>query len=312
MVRFWVFAVLAAVTVAATACGGVPAGDGPRAEAAQGQEGPATFTGTEPADDLSSSRTELDQTRTAEGARVTLRWAYADENSVEVGFTVDDLQRGRRLGGHPVELQPAYFAGVRLTDESGTEFRLDQGGGATAPGPNSVSEEPLPNSAVFEAQGGIEPGSWHRFRLEIPVLEVPVTSPGKGEEAPEARRVDEPFVFVFEAPVRPAPVVEVNQKATASGVTLTLERVTDSPGQPEAVLCLEPHPEVRGWVPGGEDLAVEAPLPVAGEGDCLQVPLSRRLDGPSSLTVEQVELNPADDGEVIRGRWTFEFEAPGP
>jgi len=34
------------------------------------------------------------------------------------------------------------------------------------------------------------------------------------------------------------------------------------------------------------------------------------LAGSSSLTVEQVELNPASDGEVIRGPWTFEFEVP--
>ena len=38
----------------------------------------------------------------------------------------------------------------------------------------------------------------------------------------------------FEAPVRPAAVVEVNRAAAAGGITLKLERVTDSPGRPEA------------------------------------------------------------------------------
>lgn len=42
----------------------------------------------------------------------------------------------------------------------------------------------------------------------------------------------------FEAPGRPAAVVEVNREATAGGFTLRLERVTDSPGQLEAVRCL--------------------------------------------------------------------------
>lgn len=41
-------------------------------------------------------------------------------------------------------------------------------------------------------------------------------------------------ILSFEAPVRPAAVVEVNREATAGGITLKLERVTDSPGQPEA------------------------------------------------------------------------------
>jgi len=255
---------------------------------------------------------ELDQSRTAGGAKVTLVRAYADANSVVVGFTVEDLEGGRRLGGHPVELQPGYQYGVRLTDESGTEYRLHSGGGQGSPGPNNIIEGPLANSVVFEPAGRIEPGGVRRFRLEIPLLEVPVTSPGQAEEAPEARPVGEPLIFAFEASVQPAPVVQVGQKATASGITLTLERVTDSPGQPEAVVCLEPRDGVRGWAPAGEDLAVGDLIPVAGEGDCLRVPLSRRLDDPSSVTVEQIELNPANDGEVIRGPWTFEFEAPGP
>ena len=41
-------------------------------------------------------------------------------------------------------------------------------------------------------------------------------------------------ILSFEAPVRPAVVVEVSREATAGAVTLKLDRVTDSPGQPEA------------------------------------------------------------------------------
>ena len=41
-------------------------------------------------------------------------------------------------------------------------------------------------------------------------------------------------ILSFEARVRPAAVVEVNREATASGITLKLDQVTDSPGQPEA------------------------------------------------------------------------------
>jgi hypothetical protein len=41
-------------------------------------------------------------------------------------------------------------------------------------------------------------------------------------------------ILSFEAPVRTAAVVEVNREATAGGITLKLDRVTDSAVQPEA------------------------------------------------------------------------------
>jgi len=41
-------------------------------------------------------------------------------------------------------------------------------------------------------------------------------------------------ILSFEAPVRTAAVVEVNREATAGGITLKLDRVTDYLGQPEA------------------------------------------------------------------------------
>lgn len=254
---------------------------------------------------------ELHETKTAGGVKVTLVRAYADADSVVVGYTVEDLQGGRRVGAYPAELQPEYSPSLRLTDESGNEFSLVDYGRGVSPGPN-ILEGPQANVAVFEAGGRIEPDSEHGFRLGIRILKVPVTSPvqaeeTQAEETPEARRVGEPFVIGFETPVQPAPVVDVDRTATASGTTLTLERVTDSPGQPEAVLCLESRDGVRGWFPVGEDVGSVAPTPVAGEGDCLQVMLNHPLDGPSSVTVPQIEK----DGEVIRGPWRFDFEMPG-
>lgn len=40
-------------------------------------------------------------------------------------------------------------------------------------------------------------------------------------------------ILSFEAPVRPAAVIEINRVATAGGITPKLERLTDSPGEPE-------------------------------------------------------------------------------
>lgn len=253
---------------------------------------------------------EVAQSQTAAGARVTLGWAYADAGSVAVAYTVEDLTGGRRVGANPAELQPGYPNRVLLTDESGTEYRFADGGGEVSEGPNNILERPRPNSAVFEPMGRIEPGGWRRFHLEITLFEVPLTRPG--EEAPEAQPVGDPFVFDFKVPVRPAPVVEVNQKATASGLTLALKRVTGSPGRPEAVVCLEPTDGVRGMFPIGGDLSSETSGPVAGEGDCMEMLLKDPLDGPSSVAVEQIELNPGGEGELIRGPWRFDFEVPGP
>lgn len=266
---------------------------------------------------------KLGQTKIAGGVKVTLVRTYADVDSVVVGYTLEDLRGGRRLGGHPVELQPGYSNNFRLTDESGNEFTLVDEGGAISPGPNNIQEGPLPHVAVFEPERRIKPDGKHRFRLEIPVLKVPLTSPEQpknaqaeatptkttpAETAPEPRRVGKPLAIGFETPVKPAPVVNVDQEATADGITLTLERVTDSPGQPEAVVCLNPRDSVHGWYPVGGDLATEVPNSVPGEGNCLEVLLEDPLNGPSSVTVAEIEKGE----KVIRGPWRFEFEMSGP
>jgi hypothetical protein len=252
---------------------------------------------------------KVGQTRTADGAKVTVVWAYADAKSVVVGYTVEDPEGGRRVGEHPAELYPG---GVRLTDRSGATFEVVSSGGAIGGAispPGKIVEGPKANWAVFEVEGRIEPGSEHLFRLEIPLEEWAVTTPGQNAPPPEP--VGEPFVFDFEIPVHPAPVLEVNQKDTANGITLTLERVTDSPGRPEAVICFEPPDDVRGWFPIGKDLNSED-LNWKDNGNCVETLLNAPLEGHSSVTVEQIEFNPANGGESVRGPWIFEFEVPGP
>jgi hypothetical protein len=214
---------------------------------------------------------KVGQTRTADGAKITLVWAYADAKSVVVGYTVEDPEGGRRVGEHPAELYPS---GVRLTDRSGATFEVVSSGGAISP-PGKIVEGPKANWAVFEVEGRIEPGSEHLFRLEIPLEEWAVTTPGQNAPSPE--RVGEPFVFSFEIPVYPAPVVEVNQEDTANGITLTLERVTDSPGRPEAVICFEAPDDVRGWFPTGKDLNSED---LNWKGNCVEMLLNAPVRGP--------------------------------
>ena len=285
--------------------------------------GPATYAAGE--------RPNLE--KTAGDARVTVTSIYAEEKHVVIGYEVEDLQNNRRVGEHPAELQPLFgFGGSReeeyrrehglgtdalaLTDESGTEFRMVNNSGSVSEGPDNMARGPLQNMVAFEPEQGLEPGERHRFRFKVPLVELPVVALEQKMPAPEPFRGG-PFVFNLDVPVQAVRDLEVGQKDTADGITLTLERVTDSPGHPEAVICLEPMDGVRGWVPGGRDLGFEYFKPVSGEGDCLLMPLSRTLDGRPSLTVEQVEINPfcpscAREEEVVRGPWTFEFEAPGP
>ena len=196
-----------------------------------------------PADDKSGLRTKIGQTQTADGVRVTLDWAYADERFVAVGLHTQRLD-GPGGSGRPdpesAVLEPALWddsvgdeselpAYVRISDASGQDFDLVGGG---------TNRERA--DATFDAPEGVEPGHAHRFRLEVPVQEGPALA-GK----PEA----EPFVFVFEIPVRPAPTIELNQKAEAEGVTLTLERVVASPLAPQAVICFEPPDGEHDWMP---------------------------------------------------------------
>jgi hypothetical protein len=273
---------------------------------------------------------EIGQTRTADGARVTQGWAYADAKSVVVGYTVEDLEEGRRVSGYPAEFQPLLGSQkptrrekeylkkhglgtdvVDLTDESGTGFRMVNNSGQVSEGPDNMVEGPLVNMVAFKPEERLEPSQKHPFRLEIPLYESPVV-PLEEKQLPPEPFEGEPFIFSFEIPVHPGPVVEVNQKDTANGITLTLERVTNSPGRPEAVICFEPQNDVRGWFPMGKDLNYEDFSWVAGKGHCLEMMLNDPLEGHSSVTVEQIELNPANDGELIRGPWRFNFEVPGP
>lgn len=276
---------------------------------------------------------KIDQTQTADGARIILEWAYADARFVVIGFDLENLREGRRIAEYPAELQPIlitdksgyearleeeYPQRVRLTDESGNEFRVVSSQGQTSEAPDNIVEGSQANSAVFEAPNGVEPSGNHRFRLAVPLQESAITSPE--ERMPEPEPIGETFVFEFEVPVRPVPIMEVNQKDTASGVTLSLERVSNSPGRPQAVICFMPPDDEHGWLLSGGDLTGDGE-PVPGKDDCWEMLLNEPLEGRSSLTVEQIWRFPpcppgndeacvTEERTILRGPWTFEFKAP--
>ena len=109
--------------------------------------------------------------------------------------------------------------------------------------------EPLaevPVQGVYAPERTIEPGG-RTFRLEIPIVAQALPSYDMSEP------VGEPFVFDFEVPVRPAPIMELNQTVEAGGVALTLERISDPPARPEARICYGSADTNYDWDMGGEE-----------------------------------------------------------
>jgi hypothetical protein len=277
---------------------------------------------TRPDVNLSALRTEVDQTKTADGVRLTLEWAYADERFVAVGLRTQRLDGPRETQRpDPVVYQPSLWDDtvgneaelppyVRISDASGQDF--DTVGGGTLLGPQRTGAD-----VTFDAPEGLEPGSAHRFRLEVPLQEEPrvgVKVSGKPEPGP--------FVFNFEIPVRPAPTIEVNQQVEAEGVTLTLKRVVDSPVVPQAVVCFEPPDDEHRWMPWFEDdghyAKVGSNPQNLGDG-CWSLTIDRAVEGRTSVTVAYLEGMPRGGvptgaktfrPEMIRGPWSFEFEVP--
>jgi hypothetical protein len=323
----WVLAALSGLIL----CAGVYAGSGPFRELFRqgfpGTVGAGSDTdasrglSTQPDVNLSALKTEIDQTQTQDGVRVTLDWAYADERFVAVGLRTQRLddppgtQRSDPIlfipslwddtGGNEAELPPH----VEITDASGQDF--DTVGGGTLGGPSRTGAE-----AVFDAPDGIEPGPEHRFRLEVPLDKEPMVGVKASAEPG-------PFVFDFEVPVQPAPTIEVNRTVEAEGIEITLERVVDSPVLPQAVLCFEPPDDEHLWDPLLEDDGSYGKIPRSSQrlGErCWSLTMERAVEARTSVTVAYLEGIPRGGGlpsdaktlrpKRIHGPWTFEFEAP--
>lgn len=298
----------------------------------------ARFQEELPGADAKDVGEKIGQEQTIDGARVTLEWAYADEEFVVISFSVKDLEERRRAGSS-VQLEPVFVgkedvkAGrgpdqrATLTEEGGEELgTIDGTFEAAGPGDGpEVMRMPKANSAVFEVPEGLESGRNHRFHLEIPLEEMPTTLPsmepgGQGISF-ERRPPIGPFVFDFELPVRTAPTVELDEKVEANGVEMTLDRVVNSPARPQAVICFKPPDNEHEWHPLVEarpaDREPIETLPL-GNG-CWSAPLYDRTEGRSSVTVTSLDGLPTEEmlggpemmqPEILTGPWKFDFEVP--
>jgi hypothetical protein len=204
--------------------------------------------------------------------------------------------------------------------------------GQVSEGPDNMAKGPLQNMVAFEPDQRLEPGEKHRFRLEVPLIESPVV-PMEEKQPPPEPFEGRPFVFEFEVPVRAVQVIDVGQKDTAKGVTLTLERVMNSVGRPQAVVCYEAPDDEHSWILHGGQGTYEGGWGSSGSikgvppVKCQTLQLEGHLEGRSSLEVATIQGFPdcaSDDPEaaqacherigerIIRGPWRFEFDVPDP
>ena len=275
---------------------------------------------------LSDESQRLGRQKTAGGARVTLKRAYAEEKVVVVGVVVEDLEGDRSIAGHPAGLQnPTSDSPTRAAPNSGWTASKSQ---------EATTDAPKYHKLGFKAGEALEPAEKHRFRLEVSLVEWVLPSRDfwgpDGEERPPPEPVGKPFVFDFQIPVRGAPVVEVGEKDTASGVTLTLDRVIDSPGKSEAFVCYEAPDDEHTWsISGGEGTyaagAWGTKITGVPPAECQRLQLEGPLEGRTLVEVTSLEGLPycravraevleACDKKIrdrtIGGPWRFEFEVP--
>lgn len=254
-------------------------------------------------------------TKTSDEATVTLEWAYADARTVVVGIEARDLNGVQKINGYPSVLQPVLL-GEENENEAGLPPRVDVTDASGEDFTNVDGMTQYPGAvAVFETPENFEHGREHRFRLEVPLDEAGM--PRMPGDKPKSG----PFVFNFKVPMQPVPEIEVNQTIEAQGITLTLDRVVNSAGRPQAIVCVESYDDKYTLTPWleREGMPVDAATaPRRLKDGCWSLTMGDPIEGRSSVTVAYVHAfprsasNPNEDGKKIRGPWTFEFRAPEP
>lgn len=267
-------------------------------------------------------------TQTMDDATATIEWAYADETRVVIGFSVEDLKH-RKDYENDAELQPYLGSGPPkslppnlgdLTDDSGGDFRIVDG--TTFVSMNGgLLRGPVANTVVFAAPKGLNAGEKHQFRFTLPFEEMPIFPRGATSVRDEPDPLVGPFVFDFEIPVHSVGVVEMDRKIQSNGTTLTLDKVVQSPGRPQAILCFTPPDERHDWMPIMDNGLLPFDLregyletrPVDGiNSGCWSVAMPEYSDH-YSFTVDYLEGMPPGTGDPwpkVRGPWKFDFEVP--
>ena len=266
---------------------------------------------------------QLNEKLTVDGVTFTLERAYADEDNVVVGYSIEGFEDWN-------DRYPTTGSSV-VTDGSGRTFEYVGGGGiGTDPIYDAEGGERLSDLAFFEPSNRLDPSAEHGFRFELKLN--PKARESGGQDDSSAESADKTLVFDFRIPVHEVDVIEAGQTVEANGIPMTLERVENSPARTEALLCFDPpRDDEYTWVP-------VVPRPDIAESDvfsneslygappeekigCVGYDLFRSIydePGRHSLTVTRIEgRSPSAEDprlmvlrEKIAGPWTFEFEVP--
>ncbi len=266
---------------------------------------------------------QLNEKQTVDGITFTLERAYADEDNVVVGYSIEGFEDWS-------DRYPTTGLSV-VTDGSDGAFEYVGGGGmGTDPVYDTEGGESLSDLAFFEPSNKLDPSAKHGFRFEL--KPNPKAERGGGQDGSPAKAADKTLVFDFGIPVHEVDVIEAGQTVEANGIPITLERVENSPARTEAILCFDPpRDDEYTWIPvvprpdiAESDVFSNESLygaPPEEEIGCVGYDLFRSIydePGRHTLTVTRIEgRSPSADDprlmvlrERIAGPWTFEFEVP--
>ncbi|WP_322798841.1 hypothetical protein [Thermoflexus sp.] len=173
-----------------------------------------------------------------DGYVITLEWAYADWNSILIGY---------RIQGAP-ELQALLvIPEVRLQDEAGRVFSLEAQEGLVDAS-EAIGLRLPPSERVFvvafDAWGHAELPSALSLQL---TLQLETLDPQSEERPSGDPGKIEPFVFSFTVPVHPGYALRTPRAATANEITITLERLIAAPSGTKARLCIVSLDPWQSW-----------------------------------------------------------------
>jgi hypothetical protein len=169
--------------------------------------------------------TALDLSQTIDGVTVRLEHAYADSNTVLLGYTI----KGRNARYDDPARRLSVIDGPELGGTSGLGY---------VPAPDVLGWHPTKATVVAAFDGTAIQGtpSEVSLRFETSVSDTPFAGDG---------RTWGPFVFNFTLPFHVGKNVVVGQTAEAAGVPITLGKVLISPAGTSAVFLFGPEYEDR-------------------------------------------------------------------
>lgn len=180
-----------------------------------------------------------------DGYRITLEWAYADWNTIFIGYRIQSpSQANERL----------EITRIRLTDDAGRVFQPEAEEGLI--GTSTLMGLTLPpgeqvSIVAFDAWEGFPLPDTLRLQASFQLNVIPISGSGESLQwiAPNTGRTIGPFTFTFAVPVHHGNRLAIPQTAIANGVRVTMEQLIITSSSTKARLCIiSPDPQ-RSWNP---------------------------------------------------------------